>query len=265
MKRRGMIAGMIASAFGLGPLASAGAQARRIDVAPENPSQPHVATVASLAAAYREASAQRRTLTILVISDDPNTRALHGEVLGAFLLHGPRATRLRIAETVVVCATPESIRLILPSAPVSATTWALVVRPRESTVAAPVDLVTPAPPTPPDYPFDADPATYERLARDHEAAVERHLDEELTMVDGAFAAVLPSLRDEAAAAARLTALERDPISGSGWAEGGCGITVEGVDDPGLIMGCGMGSVPPRAQRFVYWMLANDPRRPIRLD
>jgi hypothetical protein len=60
-----------------------------------------------------------------------------------------------------------------------------------------------------------------------------------------------SIQTDLAAHARQR-LTQAPPAGSEWAHSwGCGITVEGRDD-NMIVGCGMGQVPERSQRFLYW-------------
>jgi hypothetical protein len=59
----------------------------------------------------------------------------------------------------------------------------------------------------------------------------------------------------ASEAARTLRVQR--IAGSRWARSyGCGTEIEGENDHGL-MGCGMGSVPPMSQRFLWFFSAKD--------
>lgn len=60
------------------------------------------------------------------------------------------------------------------------------------------------------------------------------------------------LRNAVATAARSVYVT-ERIPGSKWATTmGCGVTVEGEKDDGLAIACGMGSVPPLSQRFLYF-------------
>lgn len=48
-------------------------------------------------------------------------------------------------------------------------------------------------------------------------------------------------------------LHDNPVPGSRWAtSGGCGVTIEGAENEGPMIACGMGHVPARSQRFLYW-------------
>ena len=97
-----------------------------------------------------------------------------------------------------------------------------------------------------------DPAFVEAI---HRAGRSGHVTRE--MLDRAPAVVrasgrgAESIRGAIAARARER-LTQSPVAGSEWAQSwGCGITVEGRDD-NMVVGCGMGQVPERSQRFLYW-------------
>lgn len=60
--------------------------------------------------------------------------------------------------------------------------------------------------------------------------------------------------EEALIAQARTELHESPVPGSRWARGGgCGVHIEGVpDDQQMMVACGMGHVPERSGRFLYW-------------
>lgn len=61
----------------------------------------------------------------------------------------------------------------------------------------------------------------------------------------------PAVLEQLAQSARERLVQR-PLPGSYWATSwGCGVTVEGRED-NVLVGCGMGHVPQRSQRFLYW-------------
>lgn len=97
-----------------------------------------------------------------------------------------------------------------------------------------------------------DPAFVEAV---HRAARSGHVTRE--MLARAPAVVRASARGAEAVQTDLAAharerLTQQPVAGSEWAHSwGCGITVEGRDD-NMVVGCGMGHVPERSQRFLYW-------------
>ncbi|MCC6875594.1 MAG: hypothetical protein IT378_14910 [Sandaracinaceae bacterium] len=84
-------------------------------------------------------------------------------------------------------------------------------------------------------------------------------------VSADLAALAPALLAQAALQSRHAAalrralagvaeqrLVRSPVPGSRWARsGGCGIAIEGVEN-NVLVGCGMGHVPDRSRRFLYW-------------
>jgi len=119
---------------------------------------------------------------------------------------------------------------------------------------------------------------HDALARDDEAiarrarVAEQHLDAALVRrvhaairrgdVPGELLAAAPAVvragaRGRSAVLTQLASsarerLARTPVPGSAWATSwGCGVTVEGRDD-NIMVGCGMGHVPARSQRFLYW-------------
>ncbi|MCB9593294.1 MAG: hypothetical protein H6719_11235 [Sandaracinaceae bacterium] len=77
------------------------------------------------------------------------------------------------------------------------------------------------------------------------------------LLEAAPAIVRAGARDRAPVLAQLAEnarerLVRRPLPGSYWATSwGCGVTVEGRDD-NVMVGCGMGHVPERSRRFLYW-------------
>ncbi len=77
------------------------------------------------------------------------------------------------------------------------------------------------------------------------------------LLETAPAIVRVGARGRAAIVAQLVQsarerLVRRPLPGSYWATSwGCGVTVEGRDD-NVMVGCGMGHVPERSRRFLYW-------------
>jgi hypothetical protein len=51
-------------------------------------------------------------------------------------------------------------------------------------------------------------------------------------------------------------LKDHPPGGARWAtSAGCGVTVEGADD-NIAVGCGMGHVPAKSRRFLYFFARN---------
>jgi hypothetical protein len=55
------------------------------------------------------------------------------------------------------------------------------------------------------------------------------------------------------ASAATVRIRRSPVPGSRWANSsGCGTTLEGDDDRSLMVACGMGHVPDKSRRFLYF-------------
>lgn len=118
----------------------------------------------------------------------------------------------------------------------------------------------------------ADDAMVAARARTEEAAVGEPLARRIAAAvragstDGALYAQGPAIALVAARGSRhrrrveeaLEANARDrlhaqPLPGSRWAtSGGCGVSIEGAEGEGPMIACGMGHVPARSRRFLYW-------------
>jgi hypothetical protein len=196
-----------------------------------------------LAASFRHAQAASRPLLVLVIPVDDAKKWSRGEAFGELLNHGGDRDLAPLASVEVVCGTMRDLRKLVPTVGVGEPLMVLVQTDRVPAAVRQLDC-------------DLDPGPSWRSRGDYKDL--QRLDEETSNQHiGALGALLrKELGDDASHAARLAAAVRaritaKPPAGASWAKSqGCGIQIEG-DDP-VIMGCGMGHTPAKAQRFLYF-------------
>lgn len=251
MKRRhfltGAAAGLAAAAwpafiqeaFGNGPACDANGKPAKL---------PRAAVVA---AAFQHARRAGRSLLVLVIPDDDAEKYERGRAFGELLNHGSDADLAPLAGVEVVCATIAELRKVVPQA---TDTTALMMLVRTDRV--PVDV----------KPLSAQLPTYEdpRLSgADWQTArlTEDDIAKQRIALLGAL--LRGALGDAGKDATAKAALIRDrlvklPPAGARWAKShGCGTTIEGEErDYGI--GCGMGHVPEKSRRFLYFFTGNRP-------
>ncbi len=206
---------------------------------------PEDASLAGLSEAYRAAQRAGRPLLVLVIPEQNEGRWARGAAPGALLNHGTDDAMAALGLCEIVCAPMTALRQLVPQAPAGEPLMVLVephampAAVRALDAALPPGAITATP--------DVDVA----------ANVDRQIELLSRLVTDALAASLRALDASGRARARDRALalyRRHRISGSYWAtDGGCGVYVEDVPETGGY-DCGMGHVPPRAQRFLYFFV-----------
>jgi len=243
-----------------------------------------------LARAFRRAAKSGKPLLVLVIPTDRGEVWARGRLLGSYLNHADDKQLAPIALAEVACATMKELHTIVPHRMKSDPLMVLV-----ETVSVPAQAIPFAPP-PSRNPFQGrgdaqqdvdadidadiaavarivrqallpDAATIDRRARQNRARLST---EQLAATDDPTA--LPEVIDRAAAVlfsqggaedrlARAAAerLRLHAVPGSNWASShGCGTTIEGVpDDEQRMVACGMGHVPAKATRFLYFFVQNE--------
>jgi hypothetical protein len=198
----------------------------------------------TVGAAWRRAVRSRRPLLVLVIPQNDVEKDDRGHAFGEFLNHAGDAELAPLARAVVVCATMDDVRRLVPSAGDGEPLVVLIGTDRQ--------------PPPVQRLYAKLPSWESSMLGDHNwADLERASDAAITrrtalLADwiGARLPVEPARVAVLAAEARRT-LRLSPPPGARWANSsGCGMQIEGEADNGI--DCGMGHVPARSQRFLYF-------------
>jgi len=188
--------------------------------------------VETLSAAFQRAHERGVPMLVLVIPEDPGRRWFAGHAFGELLMHGPDATLARLTQVELVCARMESLRLLVPSAPKGEPHMVLVQTDRVPAPSAAVKV---------------DLGSEEAWWGDS-SGVDTRIEAQAKALDR----LLPAVADEGRNAETFKARLRERVPGSHWAsEGGCGTTIEGVENQRMYA-CGMGHVPQRSRRFLYF-------------
>ncbi len=199
-------------------------------------------TAPGLESARSRAAAAQRPLFAIVIPADDAHKTARGEVWGEYLNHGGAAQLAPLDSVEVACATMAELRAVSrDAATLSGEPLAVLIAPDGR--ARGLEAVVPA------YPEEArwDPKNDDAVANRRIAAVAR-------MVQTALPPV-PAGEVRARAERVVRTLREGPPPGSHWANAsGCGpATVEGIKDDDMVAyGCGMGHVPSKSSRFLYF-------------
>jgi hypothetical protein len=202
---------------------------------------------AMVAAAFRRAEQAGKPLLVLVIPADDGAKYERGETFGELLNFGADQDLAPLARVEVVCATMEDLRKIVPTAGDGEPLMVLV---QTNVFPVTAQKLTAVLPEQKGFRrFDAN-ETWEERQRAEDVISDRRIAVLGGLLRGALGA-------DGRAAERLAEVARKnvtqkPPAGAHWARSsGCGTQVEGVTD-NLIMGCGMGHVPRKASRFLYF-------------
>jgi hypothetical protein len=222
-------------------------------------------------AALARATQRQGLLAVFIIPDERSAAVHRGHQLGSFLMFGPEEALSALGFAEVVCMRMAELRALVPNTPDGDPVLIVI-----DTAQAPMAMMRFDGPLP--VPFErslspelqalAEPEGDPRFIpwRDAQDALQdQRVEEDIAAVTrvvlAAFAAPLahasPSERSEALL--RTQALLQLSVTGSVWAqENGCGVAVEEAPpSPGpriIQLGelCGMGHVPERAERFLYF-------------
>ncbi|HTN86455.1 MAG TPA: hypothetical protein VL242_22300 [Sorangium sp.] len=202
--------------------------------------------VAQVSAAFRRAQQAGKALLVLVIPADDSARWERGRAFGELLNFGADRDLAPLAGVEVVCATMADLKKIVPGAGAGEPLMVLVRTDKVPAVATPLDASLPA------YKSGRSPdrTGWEQQQKDEEKIAAQRI--------GALGELLRKAlgADERSVAARAAGvrarLVKQPPAGAHWASSsGCGTTIEGVEESGAI-GCGMGHVPEKSRRFLYF-------------
>ncbi|XXX77370.1 hypothetical protein WMF30_01170 [Sorangium sp. So ce134] len=203
-------------------------------------------SVAQVSAAFRRARQANRALLVFVIPADDSAKWERGHAFGELLNFGADRDLAPLAGVEVVCATMADLKKLVPGAGDGEPLLVLVRTDKVPVAATQLDVALPS--------YDGmrgleGGSWEERTKRDDAISAKRI---------GALGALLRKGLDagadnvEARAASVRARLVKAPPSGARWATAsGCGVDVEGVEDDGM-MACGMGHVPAKSRRFLYF-------------
>jgi hypothetical protein len=172
---------------------------------------------------------------------DDGAKWQRGEVFGELINHGTDRDLAPLAAVEVICATMEDLRRLVPNAGAGEPLMVLVHPDKVPATARQLD-VAPAPQV------DSDGTWEDRQRKDDEASDKR--------IAAMGDLLRRSLGDPGKRAATLAdevraRLKAKPPPGTRWAKrSGCGVDIEG--EPAMMVDCGMGHVPKKAQRFLYF-------------
>jgi hypothetical protein len=279
MKRRGFVKlGATAAVLGGVPafIERAFAQDRCAD---------DTAAIAEVASGYRRARATGRPLLVLVVPEQEDIAAdERAHAFGELLNHGGDEALAMLSLAEVVAARLAHVRRVAPSAPAPSEEGPVLVLIETDRLPARVSAHTAPIPSLSTAWVDGD--TWETKARRDEQRIDERIAALTDLVRNALvpdaAAIgrrvaqseaIPSLAERpavqyqramAASGERRTQMlhelaERardriveERVPGSRWARsGGCGMVIEG-EDVQAMMACGMGHVPERSMRFLYF-------------
>lgn len=217
-----------------------------------------------LADAWRRAASSGRPVLAIVIPEDPDRRWFSADIWGEVITHGSDEAIAALSAAELVCATQAEIAALVPDYAPKQPAPMLV---RLDAAAIPVkvqafQVTIPA----------VDPTEAEKLTAAREAAQAAGEDwwglpsaDDLTIdarIAGMEAMILSAIQPTAASRqADLAARRRAPITGSRWmVSGGCASSFETPDplqpdeqDMSMMVGCGMGHVSARSQRFLDFL------------
>ncbi|EYF01476.1 hypothetical protein [Chondromyces apiculatus] len=194
--------------------------------------------------AVQRAKQARRPLLVFVIPADDSQKYDRGRAFGELLNHGTDKDLAPLSDVEVVCATMSDLKKVVPGAGEGDPLMVLVRTDGASLAATQLDAALPDDPSMGSMPWDELEKATERTIQSRIDALGMLLRKEL----GA-----DSRKLEARAASVRARMVRQPPSGARWARAsGCGTTIEGEENRGPRVACGMGHVPEKSGRFLYF-------------
>lgn len=218
-----------------------------VDGKPKGPSE----QVAQVSAAFRRAQQAKRALLVFVIPAADGAKWERGHAFGELLNFGADKDLAPLSDAEVVCATMADLKKVVPGAGDGEPLMIVVKTDKVPATVQQLDVALPA------YDGSRNMGNWdEREKADDQVVAQRisALGDLLRKGLGGDARKI-----EARAAGVRARLVKKPPSGAHWAHSsGCGTKVEGVED-NMVVGCGMGHVPVKSQRFLYFFSVQDRR------
>jgi hypothetical protein len=205
-------------------------------------------TAPGLPSARTRAQQANKPLFVIVVPADDAQKFRRGELWGEYLNHGDPAQLAPLARAEVQCATMSELATLAPD--LKGEPLAVLVEPDGRAHVLDVKL--------PEHSTDF----YNAKDPDDDATSAKRIHSVAMMVRGALGAVAPA-EVPAASAQVVRSLQKAPPSGAHWANAsGCGpVTVEDMkDDERGGYACGMGHVPAKSSRFLYFYAKSPQQR-----
>jgi hypothetical protein len=218
--------------------------------APPSGQGPHASVTRSAGAvgeAFRKANHFGRRLLVIVIPAEDDKKRDRGDIWGELLNFGTDVQLAPLSSVEVVCATMADLNTVVPNGEVGEPLFLLVST--DKVPAAVKAFDTPLPEHA-DFFGRTENFSWEELERQDDEISTKRIAVMANLLRGALGAPGASAVADAASV-RLRLKDRAP-SGTHWAvSSGCGTRVEGVTD-NVVFGCGMGHVPAKSRRFLYF-------------
>jgi hypothetical protein len=197
--------------------------------------------------AFRRANHDGKRLLVIVIPADDNAKRDRGDVWGELLNFGNDVQLAPLSMVDVVCATVADLTTVVPNEEKGEPLFMVVSTDKVPATVKSFD--TPVPEH--DDAFDRiGKFTWEQLERRENETSDRRIAVLANLLRSALGA--PSVNAAEDAALVRHALKDRAPSGTHWAvSSGCGTRIEGVSD-NVAFGCGMGHVPAKSRRFLYF-------------
>lgn len=206
--------------------------------------------VALVAAAFRRAQQAKRPLLVFVIPANDSEKYDRGQTFGELLNHGTDKDLAPLSDAEVICATMADLKKVVPDAGDGEPLMLLVKTDRVPAAVKQLQVELPSYDSIQDLSWEERHKAEEKVAEQRIAAMGTLLRQALGGDTSKLAARAEGVR------ARLV---KRPPSGAHWANAsGCGTQIEGVED-NMVIGCGMGHVPAKAGRFLYFFSIKDRR------
>jgi hypothetical protein len=204
-------------------------------------------TAPGLPSARTRAQQANKPLFVIVVPADDGQKYRRGELWGEYLNHGEPAQLAPLARAEVQCATVKELETLVPD--LKGEPLAVLVEPDGRAHLLDVKV--------PEYRADM-----RWDGKDDDATADKRIHTVAMMVRGALGAVAPA--DVATASAQVVrTLQKAPPPGAHWANAsGCGpASVEDMkDDERAMYACGMGHVPSKSSRFLYFFAKSPQQR-----
>jgi hypothetical protein len=184
---------------------------------------------------------------VVVIPANDDKKRDRGDVWGELLNFGSDVQLAPLSKFEVVCATVAELATVVPNDEKGEPLFMVVSTDRVPATAKSFDTTLPQH----DDGFDRiGKFTWEELERRENETSDRRIAALANLLRTALGA--PSVNAPEDAALVRNALKDHAPSGTHWAvSSGCGVRIEGVTD-NVAIGCGMGHVPAKSRRFLYF-------------
>lgn len=210
-------------------------------------------SVAQVAAAFRRAQQAKKALLVFVIPAADGDKWERGRAFGELLNFGADKDLAPLSDAEVVCATMADLKKIVPGAGDGEPLMVLVKTDKVPATSKQLDVELPSYESVQNF---GRGNWQESEKKDEDTAAQRIAALGALLRKGLGADARKQKERAASVRARLV---KKPPTGAHWANAsGCGTTIEGVEENAMI-GCGMGHVPAKSQRFLYFFSIKDRR------